>query len=63
MWRGIRQGCPISAFFYLLVAEILVIKIKCNGNVEGFTCRNMNSDVITIQHADDLTMALETLNL
>ena len=58
MTRGIRQGCPISAILYLFVAEILSIKIKGNENIEGFTCRNMNKDVKTIQHADDLTMAL-----
>lgn len=25
---GIRQGCPISAIFYLFVADILALKIK-----------------------------------
>ena len=62
MTRGIRQGCPISAILYLFVAEILSIKIKGNENIEGFTCRNMNKDVKTIQHADDLTMALKNID-
>ena len=30
MNRGIRQGCPISALWYLFVAERLSLKLKSN---------------------------------
>lgn len=37
MTRGIRQGCPISALFYLFVAEILSIKMKNEPNISGIS--------------------------
>ena len=40
MTRGIRQGCPLSALLFLLVAEILAIKIKNNQNINGIAINN-----------------------
>ena len=62
MFRGIRQGCPISALLYIFVAEILAIKLKKNENISGFTCSNMNKEIKNVQHADDLTMALKDID-
>ena len=56
MQRGIRQGCPVSALLYILVSEILAIKIKENINTQGFSLPNMLSEIKSVQHADDLTM-------
>ena len=62
MTRGIRQGCPISAILYLFVAEILAIKIRSNNQIEGFLCQNLPKEIKSVQHADDLTLALKILN-
>ena len=56
MSRGIRQGCPISALLYLFVAEILAIKINSNNNIKGISINK--NEIKSIQHADDLTIAL-----
>ena len=59
--RGIRQGCPVSALLYILVSEILAIKIKENNNIQGFSLPNMLSEIKSVQHADDLTMILKNI--
>ena len=59
MQRGIRQGCPVSALLYILVSEILAIKIKENNNKQGFSLPNMLNEIKSVQHADDLTMIIE----
>ena len=62
MHRGIRQGCPVSALLYILVAEVLAIKIKENDNISGFTLPNMMNEIKSVQHADDLTMTLKNVD-
>ena len=62
MSRGIRQGCPISAILYLFVAEILAIKVRVNDQIEGFVCNNLPKEIKSVQHADDLTLALKNIN-
>ena len=62
MGRGIRQGCPVSALLYVFVAEILAVKLKENKDIEGFTFPDKINEIKTIQHADDLTLALKNLS-
>ena len=62
MQRGIRQGCPVSALLYILVAEVLAIKIKENDNICGFSLPNMTNEIKSVQHADDLTMTLKNID-
>lgn len=62
MKRGTRQGCPISALLYLFVAEILAYKLKQNSEIQGINISNMVDDLKTIQHADDVTLALKNIS-
>lgn len=50
MYRGIRQGCPVSAILFLFVVEILAI---------GFQKPGMTQSIKIIQHADDCTLPLK----
>ena len=54
--RGIRQGCPISAMLFLLVAEIAAILIRKSNDVKGIVVKG---EVIKLcQLADDTTLFL-----
>jgi hypothetical protein len=66
----VRQGCPLSAYLFITVAEILAIKIRNNKNIQGIKVGDQ--EVKVIQMADDTTNfnkdeeslreTLETLN-
>ena len=36
--RGIRQGCPISALLFIIVAEIMACSIRSSDNISGVEC-------------------------
>ena len=52
--RGIRQGCPLSAYLFLLVAETLATGIRQNEHIKGFNIGD--NEVCTAQMADDATL-------
>ena len=60
--RGVKQGCPISAILFILVTEILSIKIKQDRNIHGMKIKNTTGtlrEVKLTQYADDTTFLLE----
>ena len=58
--RGLRQGCPISALLFILVVEVLAVKIKNNKSIKGF---QFNTHEVKIsQYADDMMLILSDIN-
>ena len=58
--RGIRQGCPISALLFILVAEILAVNIRTDINIKGITVDDTHFKIG--QLADDTTLFLSNID-
>ena len=43
--QGVRQGCPLSALLFILVAEVISVKVKQNPNIKGIQIRLNNPPV------------------
>ena len=56
--RGIRQGCPISALLFLLIAEVVAIILRNSDEVKGINLKGQN--IKLCQLADDLTLFLSS---
>ena len=54
--RGVRQGCPLSAYLFLLVVELLACEIRDNAAIEGLTLKH--TELKISQMADDTTIFL-----
>lgn len=61
MWRGLRQGCHISALLYLFFVEILAIKFKTNDDMKGIKIAYMSTAIKNLQHSDDVTLSLRDM--
>ena len=52
--RSIRQGCPISALLFIMVAEVIAIKIRSNKDIKGIKINDTILKIILM--ADDTTL-------
>ena len=53
--RGVRQGCPLSPFLFVIAAELLATKIRQSALCRGFQLPN-NKEAKISQFADDTTI-------
>lgn len=60
--NSVKQGCPISALLYVLVAEPLSIMIKKNDVIKGIKIPIVNIEEKVFSHADDTTLLLSDKN-
>ena len=54
---GIRQGCPLSPFCFIIACEILACKIRQNNNIKGIQV-SAREEIKILQYADDTTLFL-----
>ena len=59
--RGVRQGCPLSPFLFILSVELLALKIREEPNCKGIRLPNLREAKIS-QFADDTTLISEDTN-
>jgi hypothetical protein len=55
--RGVRQGCPLSAYLFIMVVELLAHKIRRSNNIKGIMIGE--TEIKLVQMADDTTMFVE----
>lgn len=58
--RGIRQGCCVSPYLFILVVEIMATHIRQNPDIQGLQLGN--EEVKITQFADDSTCVLRSIN-
>jgi len=57
--RGIRQGCPVSAYLFIICAEQLSTKLRNSNSIKGITIGDCNYRVM--QFADDTVIMANNL--
>ncbi len=58
--RGVKQGCPLSALLFILVVEILALRIKLNKEIKGHHLKQgkHEREIKLSQYADDINVFL-----
>ena len=58
--RGVRQGCSLSCYLYVLVAELMAIAVRKDTQIKGYQLPYPAMEQIKIsQYADDTLIFLE----
>ena len=58
--RGVRQGCPLSPYLFILAAELLAKAVRNNKSTRGFSLGNDEVKTVKIsQYADDTPLILD----
>ncbi len=57
--RGVRQGCPLSAYLFILAIEILANKIRYEKNITGLKIDNKIVKLTML--ADDLRLIIKDI--
>ena len=55
--RVVRQGSPLSALLYVLIAEVFATNVRCDPAIKGVTFGKTEFKII--QYADDTTVLLQ----
>ena len=55
--RGVRQGCPLSPFLFVLSVEVLAKAIRENQSIKGIFVNRR--EIKLSQYADDTTLILD----
>ena len=55
--RGVRQGCPLSPYLFIIAAEMLAISIRNNKEIKGMKVNN--KEIKINQYADDTSLTLQ----
>ncbi len=58
--RGVRQGCPLSAYLFITVLETLANKIRKDKNIKGIKIDSKEIKINLL--ADDITLILSQLD-
>lgn len=59
--RGVRQGCPLAPYLFLIVAEVLNVMVKegvARGTVKGIRLPEGDRQQVVAQFADDTSFTL-----
>ena len=54
--RGVRQGCPLSPYLFIIAVELLVHNIRQNKEIEGITIDDVEYKITL--YADDTTLMI-----
>ena len=55
--RGVRQGCPLSPYLFILCVEVLAEAVRKNNEIKGITVNGR--EIKNSQYADDTTLILD----